>query len=132
MGWHNSGWVKVWLGEPDRAVECFAHAMREPDGSDPLLYATGMAHARFFAGRHDDATVMGKMALRELPDSHTALRIAAASCALAGSNEEAGRLIARLLEIDPALHISNFLQNVITTKTSSKVCRCSAKGGSTE
>jgi hypothetical protein len=52
------------------------------------------------------------MALRELPDGHSALRTAAASCALAGRDEEAKRLVARLLEIDPVLRISN-LQNVL-------------------
>jgi len=45
-------------------------------------------------------------------DSHLALRIAAASCALAGRNEEAKSLMARLLEIDPALRVSN-LQNIL-------------------
>jgi tetratricopeptide (TPR) repeat protein len=28
MAWSASGWVKVYLGEPDRALERFAHAMR--------------------------------------------------------------------------------------------------------
>src|SRR5262245_49905143 len=28
LGWSASGWTKVWLGEPDRAIERFAHAMR--------------------------------------------------------------------------------------------------------
>jgi cytochrome c-type biogenesis protein CcmH/NrfG len=27
-GWSYSGFVTMWLGEPDRAVECFARAMR--------------------------------------------------------------------------------------------------------
>jgi hypothetical protein len=40
------------------------------------------------------------------------LRIAAASCALAGRDEEAKKLMARLLEIDPALRTSN-LQNLL-------------------
>jgi tetratricopeptide (TPR) repeat protein len=113
LGWHNSGWVKVWLGETDRAVERFAHAMRL-NPIDPTLFAMqqGMAHAHFFAGRYDEAVSWAKMALRELPGSHPALRIAAASCALASRDEEAKRLMARLLEIDPALRISN-LQNVL-------------------
>jgi adenylate cyclase len=72
----------------------------------------GIAHAHFFAGRCDEAVSWAKMALRELPDSHAALRIGAASCALAGRDEEAKRLVARLLEIDPARRVSN-LQNVL-------------------
>jgi TolB-like protein/Tfp pilus assembly protein PilF len=111
--WYYSGWVKVWLGEPDRAVEHFAHAMRL-NPIDPTMFGMqqGTAHAHFFAGRHDEALTWAKMALRELPVSHGALRIGAASCALAGRVEEAKMLATRLREIDPALRISNF-QNVL-------------------
>jgi len=113
LGWYNSGWIKVWLGEPDRAIERFAQAMRlNPIDPSTFGMQEGMAHAHFFAGRYDEALSWAKMALRELPVSHTALRIAAASCALAGRDEEAKRLIVRLLEIDPALRLSNF-QNVL-------------------
>jgi TolB-like protein/class 3 adenylate cyclase/Tfp pilus assembly protein PilF len=112
-GWGASGWVKVWLGEPDQAVERFAHAMRL-NPIDPAIFGMqqGTAYAHFFADRYDEAITWAKMALRELPDSHGGLRIAAASCALAGRDEEAKRLMARLLEIDPALGISKFVQNI--------------------
>jgi predicted Zn-dependent protease len=72
----------------------------------------GTAHAHFFAGRYDEALSWAKMALREVPDSHAALRAAAAICAVAGRDEEAKKLMARLLEIDPALRIST-LKNVL-------------------
>src|SRR5262245_25481508 len=113
VGWSVGGWVKIWLGEPDRAIERFAHAMRLSP-IDPIIFFAqeGMAHAHFFAGRHHEAVSWAKMALRELPDSHTGLRIAAASCALAGHDEEARRLTVRLLEIDPALR-SSHLRNVL-------------------
>ena len=80
---------------------------------DPAIWVMqqGTAHAHFIAGRYDEALSWAKMALRELPDNHGVLRIAATSCALAGHDEEAKRLMARLLEIDPSLRISN-LQNV--------------------
>jgi len=112
-GWSFGGMVKLWLGEPDRAVDHFAHAMRLSP-IDPALFAMqyGMAHAHFFAGRHDEALSWAKMALREMPDNHPVLRIAAASCALARRGDEAKILTARLLEIDPALRISN-LNNIL-------------------
>jgi len=72
----------------------------------------GMAQAHFFAGRHDEAVSWAKMALRDKPDRHSTLRIAAASSILAGRDEEAKMLTVRLLEIDPALRVSN-LQNVL-------------------
>jgi tetratricopeptide (TPR) repeat protein len=111
--WSDSGWVKLWLGEPDRAIEHFAQAIRLSP-IDPALFSMqlGTAHAHFYAGRYDEALTWANMALREVPDSPLALRIAAASSALAGHDEEAKCLIARLLEIDPALRISN-LQNVL-------------------
>jgi tetratricopeptide (TPR) repeat protein len=89
-GWSVGGWIKVWLGEPDQAIERFAHAMRLSP-IDPITFFAqdGMTHAHFFAGRHDEAVSWAKMALRELPDSHSGLRIAAASCALAERDEEA-------------------------------------------
>jgi len=112
-GWGASGWVKMWLGEPNQAVERFAHAMRlSPADPSTFFMQYGMAHAHFFAGRYDEALIWARRALRELPDSHIALRIGAASCALAGRNDEAKKLTARLLEIDPALRISS-LQNLL-------------------
>jgi tetratricopeptide (TPR) repeat protein len=108
-----AGHVTLYLGEPDRAIERFAHAMRlSPLGPHLFLMQQGIAQAHFFAGRHDEALRWAKMALREQPDSHRALCMGAASCALAGRDEEAERLMARLLAIDPALRTSN-LQNLL-------------------
>jgi len=114
MTWSFSGWVKVWLGEPDQAIEYFAQAMRLSP-IDPGLFhmQQGTAHAHFFAGHYDEALSWAKMALRERPDSHAGLRIAAASCALTGQDLEAKKLTARLLEIDPALRISSVLKNAL-------------------
>ena len=112
FGWLASGRVNLWLGELDRAIAHLAQAMRlNPLDPRTFFMQHGIAHAHLFAGRHDEALSWAKMALRAQPDSHTVLRIAAASCALAGRDEEAKSLIARLLEIDPALRISN-LPNV--------------------
>ena len=47
------------------------------------------------------------MALREWPDYQTALRIAAASYALAGRLQEARNVRERLQQLDPELRISN-------------------------
>ena len=47
------------------------------------------------------------MTLREWPEYQTALRIAAASYALAGRLEEATNVRARLQQLDPKLRISN-------------------------
>ena len=106
--WIVSGWVRVWLGEPEVAIEHLARAMRLSP-LDPLINRTRTttAHAHFFAGRYDAALSWAAMALREWPDYQTALRIAAASNALAGRLEEARKARERLQKLDPKLRISN-------------------------
>jgi adenylate cyclase len=85
MGWARSGWARIWLGEPDTAIEHLARAMRlSPLDSliDRIQVATALAH--FVAGRYDIASLWAGMALRDRPDLVDALRLAAASHALAG------------------------------------------------
>jgi TolB-like protein len=114
VGWFASGKVKQWLGDIDQSIECFAHAMRlNPIDPRTWFIAEGLAHAHFFADRYDEALKWAKVALRELPDTRGVLLVAAASCAVAGRGEEAKRLTARLLEIDPALRISTLKENLL-------------------
>lgn len=106
--WNVSGWVRVWRGEPEIAIEHLAKATRLSP-LDPLTNRTRTttAHAHFFAGRYDEASSWASMALREWPDYQTALRIAAASNALAGHLDEAKGMRKRLQKLDPNLRISN-------------------------
>jgi tetratricopeptide (TPR) repeat protein len=106
--WIVSGWVRVWLGKPEVAIEHLARATRLSP-LDPLTNRTRTttANAHFFAGRYDEASSWAAMALREWPDYQTALRIAAASYALAGRLQEARNTRVRLQELDPGLRISN-------------------------
>jgi TolB-like protein/tetratricopeptide (TPR) repeat protein len=103
-----SGWVRIWLGKPDEAIEHFAHAMRLSP-LDPLMpeVQAGTAHAHLFAGHYTEACLWSGMALRELPDLHVALRIAAASNALDGRMEEAEKACMRLQHLNPALRVAN-------------------------
>jgi tetratricopeptide (TPR) repeat protein len=101
-------WVKIWLGEPEAAIERFARAMRLSP-LDPWLMGmrAGTAHAHFFLGRYDKATSWAAMALEDNPDHQPGLRIAAASNAMAGRPEQAHKAVARLRQLNPALRVSN-------------------------
>jgi len=57
---------------------------------------SGMAHANFFRGGYDEVSLWATMALQGAPDAHYAMRITAASHALAGRIEPAQKAIARL------------------------------------
>jgi adenylate cyclase len=108
MAWYFSGWLRVWLGKPSEAIDPFARAMRLSPLDPVIAYAQiGTAHAHFFAGRYDEASSWAKLPLREMPDLVPALRIAAASDALAGRIDEAQKNLARMRQFDPTRLISN-------------------------
>ncbi|MBR1286830.1 adenylate/guanylate cyclase domain-containing protein [Bradyrhizobium sp. AUGA SZCCT0177] len=106
--WYVSGWLKVYSGEPEDAIEHAARAMRLSP-LDPLIFRMhcGIAYAHFFAGHYDDASSWAEKAVRARPTWLTAVRGAAASHALAGRLDEARKHMARMRELDPALCISN-------------------------
>jgi len=54
--WSFGGWVKLWLGEPEAAIERFARAIRlSPLDKLVAGMRAGTAHAHFFLGRYDEA-----------------------------------------------------------------------------
>jgi TolB-like protein/class 3 adenylate cyclase len=107
QAWLFGGWVKIFLGEPEAALERFARAMRLSP-VDPLAMSmrAGTAFAHFFLGRYDEAASWAAMALQDNPDYHPGLRIAAASNAMAGRPEQARKAMARLRQLNPALRVS--------------------------
>jgi TolB-like protein len=104
-----SGWVKLWLGEPEPAIQHLARAMRLSP-LDPHMYMmqAATAHAHFFAGRFGESAAWAQKALREQGEGLPIVRIAAASLALSGRAGEARTAVERLLQLDPALRVSNF------------------------
>ena len=105
--WLWGGWIKIWLGEPEEAIARIERAMRLSP-LDPRM--AGMqfaaAHAHFFTGRHAEAASWSAMALQSHPYLQGALRIDAASNALAGRLAQARDSVARLSERYPSLRLS--------------------------
>jgi TolB-like protein/Tfp pilus assembly protein PilF len=106
--WFLGGFLRVWHGEPDEAIEHFARAMRLSP-LDPELYRmqAGMAVAHLFAGRFDTASSWAEKAFRDLPTFLMVVSIIAASHALAGRTDEARRAMDHLRQLDSTLRISN-------------------------
>ena len=106
--WLYGGWTKIWLGEPEPAIERFARAMRlSPLDPQLTLMQVGTAFGHFYLGRYDEAASWAAMALQDNPDFQPGLRIAAASNAMAGRPEQAHKAMARLRQLNPALRVSN-------------------------
>ncbi|MET4201821.1 winged helix-turn-helix domain-containing tetratricopeptide repeat protein [Bradyrhizobium sp. LA6.12] len=106
--WFCGGWINVWLGEPKAAIESFAHAMRL-NPLDPRVVGilTGTAYAHFLLGRYDEAASWAAKALQNDPDFRAALRVVAASNAMAGRLAQAQKAIAQLRQLEPALRVSS-------------------------
>jgi TolB-like protein/Tfp pilus assembly protein PilF len=109
--WNLSGWVRIWLNQPEIAIEHLARAMR----LSPLDFAfhameTATAFAHLRADRYDQASLWAEKALRDQPNSADAAQALATSSALAGDLEKAKRAMKRLLEIAPGRRISTSLE----------------------
>ena len=106
--WVFSAWIKVLLGEPEVAIERFAHAMRlSPQEPQIFNIHTGTSAAHLFAGHFAEALSWAKTAIREQQNYVLPMTIAAASSALAGQLAEAQKAMTRLRQLDPALRVSN-------------------------
>jgi TolB-like protein len=125
IGWYASGTVKAFLGgEPDVAIEHLARAMRLSP-FDPFIFTmqgvTAVCH--FFAGRYEEAVLWAERAFRSNPEILGTLRIGAASYALAGRSQEAGNFIARALELDPEMRVSNLTTRIGSFRRMEDFCK---------
>jgi TolB-like protein len=106
--WYASGALRLLHRDLDEAIGHLERAMRISP-LDPLTFFTlsYTAIAHFFAGRHEEARPLAERACRAQPNFLTSLRIAAASNAAARRLNEARTFVARALQLDPELRISN-------------------------
>ena len=105
--WFLGGFLRVWHGEPDGAIEHFERAMRLSP-LDPEMYRmqAGMAMAHLFAGRFDAASSWAEKApgSAELPAGG---RRHCGQPRAGRPDEEGRRAMDHLRKLDPALRISN-------------------------
>jgi TolB-like protein/tetratricopeptide (TPR) repeat protein len=107
--WHSSGWLRVFLGEPEVAIKHLEHGMRLSP-LDPFVFRAfaGLACAHLLAGRYDESASWADKALQRRPNLLVAVRESAVSNALAGQALKAQKAMAQLRQSDPELRISNF------------------------
>ena len=114
IAWLFSSWGKVWLGQPELAIERAARAMRLSP-QDPYLCSmmAATAYAHFIAGRMSEALSWAERSIQEKPDYlPVPTRILAAGLAFTGRQTEAQSAVARLCEIDPTFRLSNLEDRV--------------------
>lgn len=107
VAWQRSGWVRGYAGDYDGAIASLKTAMRlNPLEPRVFLTHSAMAFAHFIAGRDDDAAEWAAMALCVKPNWLPALRVAIASNAMRGRNDDAQSMLNAYLKIDPRVTIS--------------------------
>jgi TolB-like protein/Tfp pilus assembly protein PilF len=100
--WMWRGNTRSYLGDAERAIEDLQQALRlSPLDSTLWIAQTGMANAHFLRGRYEEALSWVSMALRQRPNSLSALRVSMAANALAGHLDMARQLLGRYRELDP-------------------------------
>jgi TolB-like protein len=99
-----SGRIEHAFGNNGKALELLGRAQRfsalNPRG---WFVATGLANAHMSTGHFEEALAAAMAALRQNPRSAVALRVAAASLAKLGRQEQAAGAMRNLLDIDPNL-----------------------------
>jgi tetratricopeptide (TPR) repeat protein len=112
-GWHLSGALRVWVGQPDIAIAHFETALRlSPRArTGTTLFNIGAAH--FFSRRFDEAVPKLLLAIQEDPSSPQPYRYLAACYAHMGRLDDAREIFGRLRAITSVV-ISDvsFLRNV--------------------
>jgi TolB-like protein len=102
-GWRWSGWIRLWAGFPDLAIDHLKRSLRlNPlDPKDGASLAIGMAH--FFARRLDQARIGLLRSLQDHPDWVPTNRFLAACYAHLGQLDEAKIIIKRLRALTPVV-----------------------------
>jgi TolB-like protein/class 3 adenylate cyclase/Tfp pilus assembly protein PilF len=111
---HWRGWIHLYLGDVDAAVEQFHVALRLSP-LDPRIFwvQTGLAYAHFFAGRNDEASTWAATAIGQHPNYLSALFIRMACHAISGRIKESRETCARILQLKPGLRISRIKRGTL-------------------
>src|SRR5262249_35635645 len=100
-GWHLSGSLRVWAGQPGLAIEHLETALRlnPRERIGQRLFVMGMAY--FFKHEFDEAAANLLLAMQDEPGAPPTYRFLAACYAHAGRLDEARTVVARLRAIAP-------------------------------
>ncbi len=101
-GWSLSGWIRLYVGEPDLAIERQLKAMRlSPLDPQTHNMITCIATAHFLADRYDESIASAQRALHLEPNWLPAHRMLVLANALEGRIDESQQALKSLLLLNP-------------------------------
>jgi len=102
FGWLRSGWLRLWAGQADVAIDHFERSLcLNPLRRAPATFGIAVAH--FFGRRLEMAAGMLQLSLKEYPSWPPCHRFLAACYAQLGRLEDARHIVNKLREITPVL-----------------------------
>jgi TolB-like protein/class 3 adenylate cyclase len=105
-GWHISGFLRLWAGRPDLAIEYASQALRLSPRAQARASSFLIGAALFFSRSFEEAVSRLRVAIEEMPVFPTPYRFLAASYAHLGLLDEARATIARLRDITPDVMVN--------------------------
>ena len=99
LGWFRSGWLRLWHGEPDLAIEHFQTSLRLSPRNPIAASFLGIGVGHVLSRQFEEARAMLLRSLQESPNSVPTHRWLAVCCAHMGRLEEAREMINRLRAI---------------------------------
>ena len=102
FGWFIKGWLRLWAGQADAAIELFEKSLRlDPLRNARATFSIGIAH--FFARRLDKAAAMLLVLRQDTPNWAPCLRFLASCYAHLGRLVDARSIVEKLRQITPDL-----------------------------
>jgi TolB-like protein len=105
-GWHVSGFLRLWAGQTDLAMEHAAMALQLSPRAQAGMTSWLIGAALFFSRRFAEAIPRLRVAIEDTPGFQTPYRFLAACYAHAGLLDEARVTIARLRALTPELMVN--------------------------
>jgi len=102
-GWRWSGWIRLYAGQADLAIEHFQTSLRLSPRDRTAGRLTGIGIAHFFSRRFDDAAATLLVSLEELPAHATPYRFLASCYAHMGRLDDAREIVRRLRVVTPVV-----------------------------
>jgi TolB-like protein/class 3 adenylate cyclase len=109
QAWTTRAWFYIWQGHHDRAIDYLSRAIRL-NPREPIMAFAGMGLAHLFCKRWHEAETWAGEATHRAPTFLPPLRPLAASLAFQGKIDEARKVGALILRLDPSFCLSNLLE----------------------
>ncbi|HEX3412420.1 MAG TPA: adenylate/guanylate cyclase domain-containing protein, partial [Stellaceae bacterium] len=102
-GWYWSGWLRLFAGEADVAIQHFETSLRLNPRGQRGFHLGGIGHAHFINRRFDAALAVLRISLQEVPAFTPSYRALAACYAHMGRLDDARSILKRLVALTPVV-----------------------------